>query len=218
VATRRKLWWGVAIAAGLLLLVALAAEGELAILIANQRPDAEAARLAKELRLDGDEPIAEIGAGAGNLTVSIARLVPRGRVYSTELDPDRLEDIRDAVREAGVTNVEVREAALEDTNLPASCCDAIFMRTVYHHFTTPPVMLAALHRSLKPGGRLAIIEFPPPWFLSLFFPTSDVPERGGHGVPIDFLLREVTAGGGFRHELTIERWVGRLYLMVFERV
>jgi ubiquinone/menaquinone biosynthesis C-methylase UbiE len=89
---------------------------------------------------------------------------------------------------------------------------------VYHHFTTPPTMLAALHRSLKPDGRLAIIEFEPRAFLTLFFPPRDVPERGGHGVPMAFLRREVTAAGAFRHERTVERWAGRLYLMVFRRV
>jgi ubiquinone/menaquinone biosynthesis C-methylase UbiE len=215
--TRRRVWWGLAVAAALLL-IALAAEGELAILVANQRPDAEARRLATELGLDGGEPIAEIGAGKGALTVAMARLVPRGRVYSTELNPDRLDDIRAAVREVGAVNVEVREAALADTNLPDGCCDAIFMRTVYHHFTTPPAMLASLHRSLKPGGRLAIIEFEPRTFLTLFFPSHDVPDRGGHGVPMAFLRREVIADGGFRHERTVERWAGRLYLMVFRRM
>ena len=217
-ATRRRLWWGLTVAGALLFLIALAAEGDLAILVANQRPDAEAARLARELGLDGDEPIAEIGAGNGNLTVAMARLVPRGRVYSTELDPDRLDDIRTAVRDAGAANVDVLEAAAADTNLPDACCDAIFMRTVYHHFTTPPVMLAALRRSLKPGGRLAIIEFEPRTFLTLFFPTREVPERGGHGVPMAFLQREVAAAGAFRHERTVERWAGRLYLMMFRRV
>jgi ubiquinone/menaquinone biosynthesis C-methylase UbiE len=139
-------------------------------------------------------------------------------VFSTELEPDRLDDIRTAVREAGAANVEVREAALAGTNLPDACCDAIFMRAVYHHFASPPSMLAALHRSLKPGGRLAIIDFEPRAFLTLFFPTHEVPERGGHGVPMGFLQREVTADGTFRHERTVERWAGRLYLMVFRRV
>jgi ubiquinone/menaquinone biosynthesis C-methylase UbiE len=216
VTTRKKIWLGAAIAATLLLLVAL--EDELAVLIANQRPDAEAARLARELRLDGDEAVAEIGAGSGKLTVAMARLVPRGRMFSTELEPDRLEDIRTAARQAGVANVEVREAALAGTNLPDACCDAIFMRAVYHHFTSPPAMLAALHRSLKPGGSLAIIEFEPRAFLTLFFPTRHAPERGGHGVPRDLLQREVTANGAFRHERTVERWAGHLYLMVFRHV
>jgi ubiquinone/menaquinone biosynthesis C-methylase UbiE len=113
--------------------------------------------------------------------------------------------------------VQVREAAIDGTNLPDGCCEAIFMRTVYHHLVSPPTMISALHRALEPGGRLAIIEFEPRGIWRWFAVPSDVPDRGGHGVPKRRLVEEVTSGSKFRHLQTIDRWAGALYLMVFVR-
>jgi SAM-dependent methyltransferase len=197
--------------------LALLFEGELRVFIANQRPGEEAAGLIDALLISNGATVAEIGSGKGALTVAIAQALPNSRIYSTELDPDRLAATREAVQQASLRNVDVREAALEATNLPEACCDAIFMRTVYHHFTSPRVMIAALQHALKPNGRLGIIEFEPRGIWQWFAVPHDVPDRGGHGVPIDMLRQEVTNDGRFRHARTISGWAGPLYLMVFQR-
>jgi ubiquinone/menaquinone biosynthesis C-methylase UbiE len=207
----------VIVAAVVVVAFVAAFEGELAMLVANQRPDAEAARLIEALDLRNGDTVAEIGAGAGRLTVAMAKALPSSRLFSTELSPARLQDTREAVQRASLRNVDVRAAALEGTNLPDACCDALFMRTVYHHFTSPPDMIRALHRALKRRGRLAIIEFEPRGMWRWFEVPNDAPERGGHGVPMDMLRREVTGSGLFTHVRTDDRWAGRLYLMVFER-
>ena len=214
--TRRARGWLLGAAAVLAALLVLF-EGELRVFIANQKPDAEAERLVEQLGVSDGDTIAEIGAGKGALTVALARALPRSRIYSTELNDDRLSDIRAAVQRASLRNVDVRAAAVDGTNLPDGCCDAIFMRTVYHHFTSPPAMLAALQRSLKPGGRLAIIEFEPRGIWKWFAAPENTPDRGGHGVPVDILRREATQGGRFRHVRTVQPWIGPLYLMVFQR-
>ena len=211
--TRVSVLAAVAVAGVLILLL----RGELGILLANQRPDEEAARLIQQMAVSNGDTIAEIGAGAGRLTVAIGKALPDSRVYSTELSPERLRDTRDAVERASLRNVDVREAAVAGTNLPDACCDAIFMRTVYHHFTSPPTMIDALERSLEPGGRLAIIEFEPAGIWKWFAVPHDTPPRGGHGVPKNMLLREITASGAFRHVRTVDNWAGSLYLMVFQR-
>ncbi len=210
----RKLLLGIAT---VLAFVLLLFEGEIAMLLANLRPRAEGARLIKELGVSNGDAIAEIGAGSGRLTVAVAQTLPGSRVYSTELSPDQVAGIRSAVGAASLENVEVRQAALDGTNLPGACCDAIFMRTVYHHFTSPQTMIEALHQALKPGGRLAIIEFEPAGIWRWFAAPDDVPDRGGHGVPREMLLEEVTAGNRFHHSHSVPRWAGSLYLMVFRR-
>jgi ubiquinone/menaquinone biosynthesis C-methylase UbiE len=212
---RARLWLTGGVAT--LALLAFLFQGELRLFVANQRPDAEAARLVEELKVSNGDTVAEIGSGSGALTVAVARALPNSRVYSTELDPDRLTDTREAVQRASLRNVDVREAAVEATNLPDGCCEAIFMRTVYHHFTSPRVMIAALQRALKPNGRLGIMEFEPRGIWQWFAVPDDVPDRGGHGVPMDMLQREVTGDARFRHVRTVSGWAGPLYLMVFQR-
>jgi len=141
------------------LCVALAA---VPIGVAAQRDDGDIERLAKALEVQEGATVAEIGAGSGSLTVLMARLVgPDGRVYSNEIDDGRRSGIEKAAAAANLGNVTVVESGARDANLPAGCCDAIFMRNVYHHFTEPAPMLASLYRALKPGGRLAVIDFAP---------------------------------------------------------
>src|SRR2546429_6861880 len=86
--------------------------------------------------------------------------------------------------------VESKEA---ETNLPAGCCDAIFLRRVYHRLTKPAEFDASLVRSLKPGGRLAIIDFAPRAGLE---PVEGVPSnRGGAGIPQEIAIQELSEAG-----------------------
>jgi ubiquinone/menaquinone biosynthesis C-methylase UbiE len=122
----------------------------------------DAARLTKALNLTAGQTLADIGAGAGQLSVALARIVgPTGRVYATELESDRLRAIRRAANSSGVKNVTVLEAHATRTNLPDRCCDALVVRNVYHHFENPVLINRSMYQSLKPGGRLAIIDFRP---------------------------------------------------------
>ena len=123
---------------------------------------ADAVRLTKALELTPGQSVGDIGAGAGELTVALARVVgPTGRLYATELESGRLRAIRRAAESAGLKNVTVLEAHATRTNLPDGCCDALVVRFVYHHFENPVPINKSLYQSLKPGGRLAIIDFRP---------------------------------------------------------
>jgi len=153
---------------------------------------AEMARLREVLALKPAAVVADVGAGKGELTFALAK--EAGRVFSTELDPGRLRRLR----EARLANVTVIEASSKETNLPPSCCDAIVLRRVYHHLTDPAAINASLSRSLRPGGVLVVIDFPPPFFLG----------RGDFGVPSESVIAEVT-GSGFRLERLIDDWPGR---------
>ena len=123
----------------------------------------DAAWLIKALDVQPRSSVGEIGAGAGELTFALARAVgDRGRVFSNELNKDRIEALRNEAAKSGRGNVTIVEGRERETNFPEACCDAIFMRNVYHHFDDPPAMNASLLTSLKPGGRLAVIDFTPP--------------------------------------------------------
>ena len=154
----------------------------------------DAERLVPAIQLQAGQTVADIGAGRGQLAVELAREVgPSGRVYATELEEDRRRDIREAAKSAGLKNVEVLEARATNTNLPEGCCDALVMRRVYHHIGNPTLMNASLLASLKPGGFLAIIDFPPDSTESADPNGRDDGEQ--HGVTAATVARELGEAG-----------------------
>jgi precorrin-6B methylase 2 len=190
---------------------------------------AEIERITKLIGLRPGMVVADIGAGAGRLTVALARLAgPSGRVYSTEIDSDRLADIRSAVEDAGLRNVVVIEGHASRTNLPEACCDALVLRNVYHHFREPERMAASLFASLRPGGRLLVIDFAPrrlgPARGSSTESRGDRPAAGGtdrargeaHGVAPEAVERELE-GAGFEMLERIDDWPGRRAFAVLAR-
>jgi ubiquinone/menaquinone biosynthesis C-methylase UbiE len=177
----------------------------------------EVPQLVELLELKPGMTIADIGAGFGAWTMRFSRWIgPSGRVYATDIGGPQLSALRDSVKREQLGNVTVLEGAPSSTNLPAQCCDAVLIRDAYHHFTQPDEMIRSLAASLKPGGRLAIIDFPPR-------DKSEVPagvraNRGGHGVPPEVVQAEV--GALLKHVRTIDKWAANsqpqgLYLVLF---
>ncbi len=170
-------------------------------------PKAEVDRLVDVLALTPGMAVAEIGAGAGAMTIHLAEtLGGDSAIYATELNPKRLDQIREAIQGAGLVQVTVKEAGKTEANLPAECCDAIFMSKVYHHFTDPQPLNRSLYDSLKPGGAIVVIDFEP--YLLWFWMThpEGVPEdRGGHGVSRALVAKEL-AVAGFEIEQQIDDW------------
>jgi ubiquinone/menaquinone biosynthesis C-methylase UbiE len=173
----------------------LALASTLCIVGAQGQDDAvDTRRLTELLELREGSTVADIGAGSGPLTIRIAQLVgPTGRVFATDVNPKRLEEIREAVAKAGLTNVTVVEGGSNETRLPDGCCDAIFMRLVYHHFADPPRMNASILRSVRPGGRVVVVDFAPK-----SGETAPPEKRGSgdaHGVTSAVVVRELTDAG-----------------------
>jgi len=168
--------------------------------------ESEAERAAALLGLAPGMTVAEIGAGDGEFTLELARRVgATGRVYATEIEQEKRDEIASAAREAGLANVELIPAQIESTGLPAACCAAIFMRHVYHHLTAPAAIDRDLLHALEPGGRMVIVDFPPTWFLVPFAPEGVGEERTEHGIEIDAALRELEAAG-FEQVEVIPDW------------
>jgi SAM-dependent methyltransferase len=183
---------------------------------------AEMPRLRHELALKPGMSVADVGAGRGELTVALAAEVgPSGQVFSTDIDTQALEQIRARVAAAALQNVTVVQAHARDTGLRTHCCDAVVLRRVYHHLSDPLATNGDLLRVLRPGGVLAIIDFPP--MLSWLWPwaPNGVPQnRAGHGIAVHLVVEEVTASG-FELVQVIEDWPGRRpfasYCLVFRK-
>jgi ubiquinone/menaquinone biosynthesis C-methylase UbiE len=176
----------------------------------------DADKLATLLNWQPGSVVAEIGAGDGEMTLAAAeRVGPTGRVYTTELAPDKLAKLQS--RAAEQKNIIVVKAGQDQTNLPPQCCDSIFMRRVYHHFTEPAKEDSSLFQSLKPGGLLAVIDFQPgegPGDSKL--PKGVPKNRGGHGMPKQLLIEELTAAG-FQVVASPTDWSAPDYCVVFRK-
>ena len=181
--------------------------------------EVEVPQLVELLELKPGMTIADVGAGFGAWTMRFSRWIgPSGRVYATDLGAPQLAALRESVKKESLANVTVLEGAVASTNLPASCCDAILVRDAYHHFTDPDGMIRSLAASLKPGGRLAIIDFPPREKTEV--PAGVRANRGGHGVPPDVVQAEV--GAVLKHVRTIQTWApesqpASLFLVLFRK-
>ena len=180
---------------------------------ANADATDEIKRLAALMDWKPGTIVADIGAGDGRYAFAAAQLVGRsGKVFAAEIDEEKLAKLRSQVTKRDLTTVIVVESKEADTNLPIECCDAIFLRRVYHHLTKPAEFDAALVRSLKPGGRLAIIDFPPRSGLE---PVEGVPANRG-GIPQKVVIEELTSTG-LQLVKAVNDWPAGDYCVLFVR-
>lgn len=173
--------------------------------IAQERAQAEldAPKLAEVLALTPGMTVADVGSGGGAMTVVLGHWIGTGHVLATDINAVALQETRAYAQREGLTNVTVLEGGAAATNLPAECCDALFLRHVYHHITAIEAFNKSVLTSLKPGGRLAIIDFTPTKGSAL--PNGVPPNRGGHGIPSGVVIEEMLAAG-FTHVRTIDAW------------
>jgi len=180
--------------------------------------ESEIQRLARVMDWKAGQVIADVGAGEGEIGFAAAAAVGEtGKVYLTELDEEKVAALHKDASRRKLNNVVIVAAAEKKTQLPDNCCDAIILRRVYHHFTAPSEMDVSLLRSLRPGGLLAVIEFPPRKSLTASDPVNGVPSnRGGHGIPKKILLEELIAAG-FKLDKTFDDWPEDGYCLLFRK-
>jgi ubiquinone/menaquinone biosynthesis C-methylase UbiE len=165
----------------------------------------EAERLAAALHVRSGSVVADIGAGSGALIVELARMAgPQGRAFASERTPDQRGAIQNRATSAGVA-VTTIEAADASTNLPDACCDAITMRMVMHHIADAAAFARDLRRSIRPDGRVGIVDFAPGALPHL---------ADDHGVPPERVVSHFEAAG-FEVAARHDDWGGRTYLLVF---
>jgi predicted methyltransferase len=110
------------------------------------------------LALKPDAVIADIGSGTGYFAVRLANMVPQGRVYGVDIEPDMVKYLSDRAKREKRSNVVAIAGAPDDPRLPEKA-DLILMVDVYHHIEDRAAYFRKLEASLKPGGRIAIIDF-----------------------------------------------------------
>jgi ubiquinone/menaquinone biosynthesis C-methylase UbiE len=120
-------------------------------------------RVVTALNLRAGMRVADIGSGSGLFTRPIAKAVqPKGIVYAVDIDEALLAIVDRSAKEAGLDNVRTIRGAATDANLPEPV-DLIFICDTLHHIGNHATYVKNLRKHLKPGGRVAVIDFSDRW-------------------------------------------------------
>jgi ubiquinone/menaquinone biosynthesis C-methylase UbiE len=124
----------------------------------NREEDTQS--LLKALKVKPGQTVCDMGCGNGYYTLELARLVgARGKVLAVDIQPEMLSLLNQRAAKAGIDHIEPILGTLIDPKLPAESLDLILLVDVYHEFSHPEHMLRAMRKSLKPNGRLVLVEF-----------------------------------------------------------
>ena len=112
----------------------------------------------KALALKPDAIIADIGAGTGYFSARFANMTPRGRVYGVDTEPEMVKHLAERARREGLKNLTAVAGKPDDPGIPENA-DLVILVDVYHHVEDRARYFRNLQKSLKPGGRVAVIDF-----------------------------------------------------------
>lgn len=143
--------------------------------------------------------VADIGTGGGYYVLRVAPVVgPQGRVFAQDISATALDRLRQRTQAARLTNVRFVQGSQANARLPEAAVDVALMIHMYHEIEQPYLLLDRLRRSLKPGGRVVVVD--------LDRPAQD------HGMPKALLACEVKAVG---YELVTMADIAQGYVAVF---
>jgi precorrin-6B methylase 2 len=128
-----------------------------------ERPSREAeeqpSKIINAIDLKPNDVVADIGAGTGYLSFRIASLIPKGKVFAVDIQPEMLDIIKSLKKEKNISNVEPILATVNNPNLPLESVDLAIMVDAYHEFEYPLEVMQGIVSALKPGGRVVLVEY-----------------------------------------------------------
>jgi ubiquinone/menaquinone biosynthesis C-methylase UbiE len=120
----------------------------------------ECTTLLNALNLKPGMTVCDLGCGNGFYTLELAKLMgEKSVVYAVDIQREMLHMLDERAKEAGITNIKPVLGSVIDPRLPPASQDLILLVDVYHEFSHPQHMLRSMRKALKPGGRLALVEF-----------------------------------------------------------
>jgi len=123
---------------------------------ADDRPDT----LISSLEIPAGGAVADLGSGTGYFTWRLAQKVgPKGKVFAVDVQQTMLNLTAETLKKHRLSNVQLVLGKETDPRLPPASLDLVFIANSYHEFSEPEAMMAAVNRSLKPNGRLVVIEY-----------------------------------------------------------
>lgn len=152
--------------------------------------------------------VADVGAGTGYMSLRMARRVgPTGKVYANDLQPEMLQKLHAKSQREKLSNVETVQGTESDPKLPPNTMDLVLLVDVYHEFSQPQAMLDKIRESLKPDGRLVLLEYRKE--------DPKVPIRPEHKMSVAEVKTEVEAEG-YKLDQVIEK-LPRQHIIIFRR-
>lgn len=128
-----------------------------------ERPEREAEEktslLIKNLEIQPEDRIADIGAGSGYHVFRMAPLATKGKIYAVDIQPEMLEVIERRKKTMAIDNIELIPGDEKSVNLPEDSVDKVLMVDVYHEFSFPAEIMESITRALRPGGKVYLIEY-----------------------------------------------------------
>jgi precorrin-6B methylase 2 len=127
---------------------------------AERETEEKPALTIEALEIKPGSTVADLGAGSGYYSFRVAPLVgPTGKVLAVDIEPSMLEVIDARARREGIGNVRTVHSSAQDPHLPPASVDLVFMVDVYHELEYPYEIMQKVREALKPGGRVALIEY-----------------------------------------------------------
>jgi SAM-dependent methyltransferase len=165
-----------------------------------QKPD----EVLNTLHLQRTDRVADLGAGTGYFSVRIGKLVPEGKLFSVDIEPEMLRHLRQRAHNENLSVLVPILASAESANLPEPV-DLVLVVDTYHHIDNRIAYFSKLKESLRPKGRLAIVDF------KADSPEGPPPE---HRIPPEKVTSELEAAGYTR--VATHPFLPRQYFLIFQ--
>jgi ubiquinone/menaquinone biosynthesis C-methylase UbiE len=155
---------------------------------AERDSEEDPAQMLGQLDLRPGMVVCDMGCGNGFYSLTLAeRVGPSGKILAVDIQPQMLQMLSRRAAEARLDNIDMILGTVIDPKLPTDEVDLVLMVDVYHEFSHPQAMLAAIRKSLKPDGRIALVEFREE--------DPSVPIKPEHKMSKRQILKEYTANG-----------------------
>jgi len=115
--------------------------------------------LVEKLALKPTDHVVDLGAGSGYFSFRMAPLVPQGKIYAVDISPEMLAIVRAKMRKSNAENIETVLSTVTDLKLDKNSADCVLIVDAYHEFSHPLEMGKSIYDTLKPGGKLILIEY-----------------------------------------------------------
>ena len=128
-----------------------------------ERPEREkeenSSTLIRNMNIQPDDVIADIGAGSGYHVFKMAPMINKGQIYAIDIQEEMLNEIQKKANNKGVQNVNLIKGGEKSANLPENSVDKVLMVDVYHEFSFPKEMMASIKKALRPNGKIFLVEY-----------------------------------------------------------